>query len=486
MRHTLSFDDVLLVPAESSVLPSDTDVSTMITNKIKLNAPIMSAAMDTVTGANMAIAMARCGGIGCIHRNLSIEDQVKEVKYVKKCEGWMVSDPVTVWDDASVSDVIKVMHENQYSGVPVISRENGVLVGIVTNRDIRFLSKEEGKQPVKMVMTTDLVTVPQTIGRIEALQLFHKHRIERLIVVNSKFECIGLITVKDIERLNTFPDACKDELGRLRVAAAIGSGGIKRAEALIEAGVDVIVVDTAHGHSENVRNTIIEVKQIFPDTQIIGGNIATASAAEYLIDAGVDAVKVGIGPGSICTTRIVTGVGIPQLQSILDVSEICRKRNVRLIADGGIKFSGDIAKAIAAGADAVMIGSLLAGADESPGELILHNGRAYKRYQGMGSLSSMQRGFSSDRYSQQFSSNKFVPEGVEGKVPRSGPVADIIYQLIGGVKSSMGYTGNANIQSMKTMCNFVSITSSGMRESHAHDVIITRESPNYARRNLED
>jgi len=481
MQEALTFDDVLLKPAASNIVPSQADTQTRLTRNITLGIPLLSAAMDTVTEANLAIAMAQHGGMGCIHKNMTEARQANEVLKVKKFESGMVVDPLTIHPEATLAEALSLMSSNHISGIPVVKSGSGKLVGILTNRDVRFAS--DPKQPVVELMTKqNLITVPPTISRDEAKKLLHRHRIEKLLVVDNKFKCIGLITVKDIEKAQAFPHSCKDNHGRLRVAAAVGTGkdGIKRAEALIAAGVDVVVVDTAHGHSKNVLDTVKTVKQLSKDIEVIAGNIATAEGAEALIKAGADAIKVGIGPGSICTTRIVAGVGVPQLTAILDVLTVTRKRNIPIIADGGIKFSGDLAKAIAAGADCVMLGSLFAGTEESPGEVILFQGRSYKAYRGMGSVGAMARG-SADRYFQQEISDKLklVPEGVEGRVPFKGPVSGVIHQLIGGLKAAMGYTGNATIANMQKNCEFVRITSAGLRESHVHDVTITREAPNY-------
>ncbi|WP_168464393.1 IMP dehydrogenase [Wolbachia endosymbiont of Ctenocephalides felis wCfeT] len=478
-----SFDDVLLLPAYSDILPRDADTKTYLTNSIELNIPLISSAMDTVTESNFAIAIAQHGGIGCIHKNLSIEEQVSEVRKVKKYESWIVYNPITISPDKTVAEAISLMREHNYSGIPVVDQRK--LVGILTNRDVRFIEDEDMDVKVSEVMTKEkLVTVrEQEVDSASAMRLLHENRIEKLLVVDENSYCIGLITVKDIEKYSRYPNSCKDSKGRLRVAAAVGIGkkdGIERCEALIKEEVDVIVVDTAHGHSSGVINTIKEIKKMHPEVQLIGGNIATKEAAEALIDAGVDAVKVGIGPGSICTTRIVTGVGVPQFSAIQSVAEICKARNVRLIADGGIKYSGDIAKAIAAGADSVMIGSIFAGTDESPGEIIMYKGRAYKGYRGMGSISAMKRGSASRYFQDKESKLKLVPEGVEGRVPFKGSASGVIHQLIGGLQASMGYTGNKNIEEMKENCKFIAITASGLRESHAHDIIITQEAPNYA------
>lgn len=480
-REALTFDDVLLQPAASDVLPTDVDTSTYITSKIKLGIPLISAAMDTVTESNLAIAMAQNGGIGCIHKNLSIEEQAHEVKRVKKFESGIVMDPVTIHPEATLAEALRLMAEQRISGIPVVEKGTGKLAGILSNRDVRFANNL--RQPVSELMTKEnLVTVKQSISQEEAKKLLHRHRIEKLLVVDDVYRCVGLITVKDIEKSQAFPNACKDDEGRLRVAAAVGTGqsGYERATALIEAGVDLLVVDTAHGHSKGVLEAVSRIKKSNGMVQVIGGNVATAEGARALIDAGVDGVKVGIGPGSICTTRIIAGVGVPQLTAIMDAVEMCRKHNVSVIADGGIKYSGDLAKAIAGGANCAMIGSLLAGTEESPGEIILYQGRSYKSYRGMGSLGAMARG-SADRYFQQDITDKLklVPEGVEGRVPFKGPVSDVIHQLIGGLRAAMGYTGNATISAMHTNCSFVKITNAGLRESHAHDIIITREAPNY-------
>ncbi|WP_341817689.1 IMP dehydrogenase [Wolbachia endosymbiont (group A) of Pherbina coryleti] len=483
MEACYSFDDILLLPAYSNILPCDADTKTYLTNSIELNIPLISSAMDTVTESDFAIAITQHGGIGCIHKNLSIDEQVLEVRRVKKYESWIVYNPITISPDKTVAEAISLMREHNYSGIPVVDQRK--LVGILTNRDVRFIEDQNMNVKVSEVMTKDkLVTVrEQGVNSASAMKLLHENRIEKLLVVDENSCCIGLITVKDIEKYNRYPNSCKDSKGRLRVAAAIGTGkkdGIERCEALIGEEVDVVVVDTAHGHSENVINTIREIKKMYPNMQLIGGNIATKEAAEALIDAGVDAVKVGIGPGSICTTRIVTGVGVPQFSAIKNVAEACRARNVRLIADGGVKYSGDVAKAIAAGADSVMIGSIFAGTDESPGEIIMYKGRAYKGYRGMGSISAMKRGSASRYFQDKDSKLKLVPQGVEGRVPFKGPASGVIHQLIGGLQAAMGYTGNRNIEEMKKNCKFVTITASGLRESHAHDIVITQEAPNYA------
>jgi IMP dehydrogenase len=480
IRQALTFDDVLLVPAPSSVLPTETDTKTRLTRTVSLGIPLISAAMDTVTESALAIAMAQAGGLGIIHRNLGIDEQAQEVRKVKKFEAGMVVNPVTIPPEATLADALKLMADNRISGVPVVERKSGKLVGIVTNRDVRFASNPN--QPVSELMTTKVITVPENVKREEAKKLLHQHRIEKLLVVDRDYRCVGLITVKDIEKSQKFPNATKDDHGRLRVGAATGTGddGVKRAEKLFEAGVDVLVVDTAHGHSARVLDAVKKIRRLSNYTQIVAGNIATAGGAQALIDAGADAVKVGIGPGSICTTRIVAGVGVPQLTAILDVVEVCRKHDVPVIADGGVKFSGDLAKAIAAGADCVMLGSLFAGTDESPGEVFLYQGRSYKSYRGMGSVGAMARG-SADRYFQQEVQNelKLVPEGVEGRVPHKGPVGNVVHQLVGGLKAAMGYTGNKNIAEMQKNSRFVRITGAGLRESHVHDIAITREAPNY-------
>lgn len=477
----LTFDDVLLIPGASDILPANADTSTYITKKIKLRIPLISSAMDTVTESALAIAMAQNGGLGCIHRNLSIERQQEEVKKVKKFEAGMVVNPITIDPNSTLAEALEIVERHNISGIPVVEKRTGKLVGMLSHRDMRFV--EDHNQKVSKLMTKNkLVTVEENIPLSAAKKLLHEHRIEKLLVVDKQYRCIGLITVKDIEKAQQFPNACKDSKGRLRVAAAVGTGvDVKeRAQALMEADVDVIIVDTAHGHSKKVLETVSMIKKQAKKTAIIAGNIATAEGALALIDAGADAVKVGIGPGSICTTRIVAGVGVPQLSAIMKVAEVCHKKSIPLIADGGIKYSGDLAKAIAAGASAVMVGSLFAGTDESPGEVILYHGRSYKSYRGMGSVGAMARG-SADRYFQQEIKDqlKLVPEGVEGIVPFKGPVSSVIHQLIGGLKAAMGYTGNPTIEQMHKKCKFVQITNAGLKESHAHDVTITREAPNY-------
>ena len=480
-REALTFDDVLLVPAASDVLPSEVSTSTRLTREITLGIPLVSAAMDTVTESTLAIALAQTGGIGVIHRNMPPADQAEEVRRVKRYESGMVVNPITITPDAPLASALRLMADFKISGIPVVEKPSGKLVGILTNRDVRFATNMQ--QPVAELMTkNNLVTVREGVDHAEAKQLLHQHRIEKLLVVDDAYRCIGLITVKDIEKSRLFPNACKDARGRLRVAAAIGTGsdGMTRAEALMGAGVDVIVIDTAHGHSAKVIEQVARVRALAKDTQIIAGNIATAAAAEALIKVGVDAVKVGIGPGSICTTRIVAGVGVPQLTAIMDVASVCRKHNVPLIADGGIRYSGEIAKAIAAGADSVMIGSMLAGTDEAPGDVIMFQGRSYKNYRGMGSMGAMASG-SADRYFQKVGgdSSKLVPEGIEGRVPYKGPAERIVHQLIGGLRAAMGYTGAASIADLQTRAEFVRITGAGLRESHVHDVQITAEAPNY-------
>ena len=479
--EALTFDDVLLKPAASSVLPNEASTKTRLTRRIALGIPLISSAMDTVTEHALAIAMAQNGGLGVIHKNLSIEQQADEVSRVKKFEAGMVVNPVTIHPDQSLSDALALMDHHKISGIPVVERGDGRLVGILTNRDVRFV--DDSAQPVHELMTAEnLVTVKDGVGTDEAKRLLHQHRIEKLLVVDDAYKCVGLITVKDIEKAKIYPQSVKDEHGRLRVGAAtgVGDGGFARGEALIEAGVDVLVVDTAHGHSSRVIESVGRIKKASNYTQLIAGNVATADGAKALIDAGADCIKVGIGPGSICTTRVVAGVGVPQLTALMDVVEAARAQDIPVIADGGIRFSGDLAKAIACGADCAMLGSLLAGTDEAPGEVVLYQGRSYKSYRGMGSLGAMARG-SADRYFQEEikESLKLVPEGIEGRVPYKGPVANIIHQLVGGLRSAMGYTGNGSIADMQRRCAFVRVTGAGQRESHVHDVAITREAPNY-------
>jgi len=472
----LTFDDVLLVPDYSEVLPDSVDVGTQLTPDIRLNIPLLSAAMDTVTEARMAISMARHGGVGVIHKNMSIRDQVREVDKVKKSESGMIHDPVTVHPDDNVGKVLSLMSEYRISGLPVVKGDK--LVGIVTNRDVRFVT--ENSTPVSEVMTSrNLITVPEGIGDEEAKRHLHQNRIEKLLVVDGDDKLIGLITIKDIEKVKKYPNACKDDKGRLRVGAAVGVGqdGLARAEALLRAGVDFLVLDSAHGHSRNILNACQALRDAFPDAQLVGGNVATYEGAKALIASGVDTVKVGIGPGSICTTRIVAGVGVPQITAIFEAGRACREAGKCIIADGGIKFSGDVVKALAAGADTCMMGSLFAGTEESPGETILYQGRTYKVYRGMGSIDAMAAG-SSDRYFQD-KSKKLVPEGIVGRVPFRGQVTESIQQLVGGLRSGMGYLGCADIGELKTKARFMEISSAGLRESHVHDVVITKESPNY-------
>ncbi|GAB3120888.1 IMP dehydrogenase [Novispirillum itersonii] len=481
IAEALTFDDVLLVPAASDVLPAHALTATRFTRGVSLGIPLVSSAMDTVTESAMAIALAQAGGIGVIHKNLGISEQAEEVRRVKRYESGMVVNPLTITPEQPLADALKMMADYKISGIPVVDRSSQKLVGILTNRDVRFAN--DMAKPVAAYMTNgNLITVGEGVSQEDAKALLHKHRIEKLLVVDDAYRCIGLITVKDMEKAQTYPAACKDDKGRLRVAAACGVGadGAKRAEALLEAGVDVLVIDTAHGHSSGVIQAVKDIKSISSLAQIVAGNIATPEAAAALIEAGADAVKVGIGPGSICTTRIVAGVGVPQLSAIMEVFEITRQADVPLIADGGLKFSGDVAKAIAAGASCCMVGSLLAGTDESPGEVILYQGRSYKSYRGMGSVGAMARG-SADRYFQEEVRDnlKLVPEGVEGRVPYKGAAGTVIHQLIGGLKAAMGYTGNRTIAEMQTNCKFRRITSAGFRESHVHDVTITREAPNY-------
>jgi IMP dehydrogenase len=480
--EALTFDDVLLVPGASEILPDAADTKTRLTKTITLNIPLLSSAMDTVTEEGMAIAMAQNGGMGILHRNLSIEQQAEMVRRVKRYESGMVVNPITIDPDATLGQALAVMRQHNISGIPVTEKNSGKLVGILTNRDVRFA--EDMKQPIKELMTSDnLVKVYNKVTKEEARKLLHKNRIEKLLVVDDAERCIGLVTVKDIEKAQKFPHACKDDKDRLRVGAAIGTGegNIARAEALADAELDVLVVDTAHGHSKGVLQMVEQVRKLRTNgLQIIAGNIATAEAAKALIDAGADAVKVGIGPGSICTTRVVAGVGVPQLTAIMNVAEEATKSGVPVIADGGIKYSGDFAKAIAAGADCAMMGGAFAGTDEAPGEVVFYQGRSYKAYRGMGSLGAMVQG-SADRYFQGGvkQSNKLVPEGIEGRVPYKGPVGNVIHQMVGGLRAAMGYTGCATIAEMKEKAQFVRMTGAGYRESHVHDVTITSEAPNY-------
>ncbi|MFI4923033.1 MAG: IMP dehydrogenase [Burkholderiales bacterium] len=480
VQKALTFDDVLLVPAHSTVLPRDVSLSTQLTRGITLNVPLISAAMDTVTEARLAIAVAQEGGVGIIHKNMQPKAQSTEVAKVKRFESGVVKDPITISQNMKVGDVMNLTQQHKISGLPVIDGTR--VVGIVTNRDLRFETNLD--QPIKNIMTPRerLVTVKEGASREEALKLMHKYRLERVLVVNDSFELKGLITVKDILKSSEHPDACKDDLGRLRVGAAVGvgEGTEERVESLVEAGADVIVVDTAHGHAQGVLDRVKWVKKRFPATQVIGGNIGTADGAKAMLDHGADGVKVGIGPGSICTTRIVAGVGVPQVTAIQNVAQTLKNSGIPVIADGGIRYSGDIAKAIAAGAHVVMLGGLFAGTEEAPGEIELFQGRSYKSYRGMGSLGAMQQG-SSDRYFQEpeMNADKLVPEGVEGRVPYKGSVVAVMQQLAGGLRASMGYLGCATVEEMRTKAQFVEITSAGMRESHVHNVQITKEAPNY-------
>ena len=481
IEEALTFDDVLLVPARSQVLPREVSLKTRLTRRIKLNIPLISAAMDTVTEARLAIAIAAQGGIGIIHKNMSPERQAKEVSQVKKYEAGVIRDPLTVSPDATIGEVLQITRANNISGVPVV--EGRQLVGIVTNRDLRFETRFG--EPVATVMTTKerLVTVGEEAGANEITALLHQHRIEKVLVVNDRFELKGLVTVKDIHKAREFPDSCKDEDERLRVGAAVGvgPGTRERVEALVAAGVDVLIVDTAHGHSTGVLQMVKSIKQAHPDCDVIGGNVATAAGAEALVEAGADAVKVGVGPGSICTTRVVTGVGMPQMTAVANVAQALEKTGAPFISDGGIRYSGDAAKALAAGAGSVMIGGLFAGTEEAPGEVELFQGRSYKSYRGMGSLGAMaQQHGSSDRYFQENDEiEKLVPEGIEGRVPYKGPLAAIVQQLLGGLRAALGYTGCQSLEEMRQQSNFVKLTGAGIRESHAHDVTITKEPPNY-------
>ena len=481
ITQALTFDDVLLVPQDSSVLPSHANTVTRFTRDISLNIPLVSAAMDTVTESSLAIAMAQHGGIGVIHKNMTPEEQATEVRRVKRFEAGMVVNPLTISPEATLRQALGLMSANKISGLPVVEDGSGKLVGVLTNRDVRFASNPD--EPVSQLMTREnLVTVREGVSMDEAKRLLHRFRIEKLLVVDETYRCIGIITVKDIEKAHQHPNAAKDDQGRLRVAAATGVGedGLRRTEMLLDAGVDVVVIDTAHGHSSGVIQAVDAVKRMTNYTQVVAGNVATGAAARALIDAGADCIKVGIGPGSICTTRMVAGVGMPQLTALLGVVEIAAKEGVPVIADGGIKYSGDIAKAIAAGASCCMIGSLFAGTDESPGEVFLYQGRSYKSYRGMGSLGAMARG-SADRYFQQEVNDnlKLVPEGIEGQVPYKGPIGGVLHQLVGGLKAAMGYTGSADIKTFQDRAEFVQITNAGLIEGHVHDVTITREAPNY-------
>ena len=481
IREALTFDDVLLVPAHSSTLPKDVCTRTFMTKKIELGIPIISSAMDTVTESNLAIALAQAGGIGVVHKNMTVERQANEVRRVKRFESGMVVNPITIAPEKTLSDALSLMEENSISGIPVVAKRSGRLLGILTHRDVRFAI--DPAQPVRELMTRrGLVTVKDGVDKDEAKRLLHKHKIEKLLVIDDDRHCVGLITVKDIDKAQRHPNACKDENGSLRVAAAVGVGteGLERAEALLDAGCDVIVIDTAHGHTDGVIQTVEGVKKLSNYAQVVAGNVATGDGAKALIDCGADAIKVGIGPGSICTTRIVAGVGVTQLTAVMDAVEVGRKQDIPIIADGGIKFSGDLAKAIAAGASGAMVGSLFAGTDEAPGDIHMFQGRPYKSYRGMGSVGAMARG-SADRYFQEEATDslKLVPEGVEGQVPYKGSVGTVIHQLVGGLRAAMGYTGNVTLSEMQRNCNFIRVTDSGLREGHVHDVTVTREAPNY-------
>ncbi|MBV1702352.1 MAG: IMP dehydrogenase [Hyphomicrobiales bacterium] len=486
LREALTFDDVLLQPGHSRFMPGEVSLGTRFSRTIQLNLPLVSAAMDTVTEARLAVAMAQAGGIGVIHRNLEPEAQAEEVRKVKRYESGMVVDPITIFPDSTLKEALALMRHHSISGIPVVERGAAGLpkrlAGILTNRDVRFAENDD--IAVSQLMTQKLITVREGVTKEEARRLLHQHRIEKLLVVDDDFRCVGLITVKDIEKATLYPSACKDESGRLRVAAAstVGDKGFDRAQMLMDAGVDCVVIDTAHGHSQAVLDQVARIKRISNNVSVVAGNVATRDGAQALIDAGADAIKVGIGPGSICTTRIVAGVGVPQLTAIMDACEAAQAAGVPVIADGGIKYSGDFAKAIAAGAESVMIGSLLAGTDESPGEVYLYQGRSFKSYRGMGSVGAMARG-SADRYFQQDIKDtlKLVPEGIEGQVPYRGPASSILHQLGGGLRAAMGYVGAPDIREFQNRAQFVRISSAGLRESHAHDVTITRESPNYPR-----
>jgi IMP dehydrogenase len=488
IRLGLTFDDVLLVPAESEVLPSTADTSTRLTREIRLTIPVLSSAMDTVTEADMAIVMAQMGGIGVLHRNLTVEEQALAVRQVKRYESGMVVNPVTMLANQTLAEALELMQHHKISGIPVVEEapagQPGKLIGILTNRDVRFA--ENPNQPVSELMTRDnLATVLTGVGQDEAKRLLHQRRIEKLLVVDEDYRCVGLVTVKDMEKAVTYPNATKDSAGRLRVAAAttVGDKGYERSAALIDAGCDLIVVDTAHGHNRDVARAVERIKRLSNSVQVMAGNVATAEATRALIDAGADAIKVGIGPGSICTTRVVAGVGVPQLTAVMDAAEEAAKSNIGVVADGGLRTSGDIAKALAGGAAAVMVGSLLAGTEEAPGETFLYQGRAYKSYRGMGSVGAMARG-SADRYFQQDIKDqmKLVPEGIEGQVAYKGHAREVLHQLVGGVKAAMGYTGSRTIAELQQRARFVRITGAGLRESHVHDVTITREAPNYPTR----
>jgi IMP dehydrogenase len=482
IEEALTFDDVLLVPAHSKILPSESNVQTRLTRQIDLNIPIISAAMDTVTDSELAIAIAREGGIGIIHKNMTSTEQAAEVDRVKRSESGMILDPITLTPDQPIGEALRVMEHYKISGIPLVKGTQ--LIGIITNRDLRF--EDNLERPISDLMTKDnLITAPEGTTLDHAKQILQKHRIEKLLIVDKKNNLKGLITVKDIQKKAKYPDACKDTHGRLRVGAAIGVGktALERAEILIDSKVDVIVIDTAHGHSQSVLDSIKQFKSLFPDISLIAGNVATGEAAKALVECGADGIKVGIGPGSICTTRVVTGVGVPQIYAVMSVSKAVKDSGIPIISDGGIKFTGDIPKAIVAGADSVMIGSLFAGTTESPGETILLDGRRYKQVRGMGSLGAMSEG-SKDRYFQEsvVEKEKFVPEGIEGRVPYRGPLSDTIYQMVGGLRSAMGYTGCRSIKDLKDKAKFIKITNAGLTESHPHDVEITKESPNYRMR----
>ncbi len=485
VEEALAFDDVLVVPNYSQVLPTTVSVETRLTREIKLRIPLISSAMDTVTEAPMAIAMAQLGGIGVIHKNFDIEEQARQVKRVKKFESGMVVNPLTIFPDQTLAEARAMQATHNISGFPVVERETGRLVGILTNRDLRFAT-DPNTRIYELMTREGLITVRSEVDHEEAKRLLHRHRIEKLLVVDEGYRCVGLITVKDMDKAQTHPLANKDEFGRLRVAAATGVGedGYARAEALLDAGADVIVIDTAHGHSQGVLGAVQRIKLLSNAAQIVAGNVATADGAKALIDAGADSIKIGIGPGSICTTRVVAGVGVPQFSAVLETAIACRERGVPAIADGGIRTSGDMVKAIGAGADCVMIGSLFAGTDEAPGEVFLYQGRSYKSYRGMGSIGAMARG-SADRYFQQEIEDtlKLVPEGIEGRVGYKGPVSAVVHQLVGGLRAGMGYTGSDDIANLQRNCRFRRITGAGLRESHVHDVAITREAPNYRQEN---
>lgn len=480
-REGLTFDDVLLIPAESQVLPSEVDVTTQLTRSIRINIPITSAAMDTVTEHRLAIALAREGGVGFIHKNMSIEAQAEMVRKVKRSESGMIIDPITMGPDKTVGDALDLMAEYRISGIP-ITTPDGDLIGIVTNRDLRF--ETDRSRPIRELMTTrNLITVPEGTTLEQAKQILHEHRIEKLLVVDRRGKLSGMITVKDIMKQIEYPNACKDAHGRLRVGAAIGASGdyLERADALVRVGVDVLAIDTAHGHSKGVLDAVLRIRERYPEVQLVAGNVSTGAATAALCERGVDAVKVGQGPGSICTTRVVSGAGMPQITAITECARVASRFGIPIIADGGIRYSGDIAKAIAAGAYTVMIGSLLAGTEESPGETILYEGRSYKSYRGMGSIGAMQHG-SGDRYFQGGAGRKLVAEGIEGRVPYKGPLSDTIFQLVGGLRSGMGYVGAKDIESMRRDARFIRISMAGLIESHPHDVTITKEAPNYERR----